>query len=490
MSDLCVTRRCDRLLLQYLGILFLELRLLYQVLFQPLLLAFVCILRQILELEASLFAGLLSYVGHGNVCETAGQVVRSTPSELLLYLVRARRFLLAEGEERTEVASGRFQLWRGCRVADLSSCVAGPRGAWRAPYSTSGFCYCSLQTRDGESERAREGTGAGDADADMRRTSILTRSLSTGRHSQFVRIVEVGPRDGLQNEPAIVPTPVKVELIDRLSKTGLRTIEATSFVSKKHIPQLSDATEVLVGLRSPTMAQEYLPSPISYPVLVPTEKYLHAALAAGAKEVAIFGSASEGFSKRNINCTIAESLERFRPMVKLAKEKGVRVRGYISCVIACPYDGSTPPERVTSLALEMLQLGCYEISLGDTIGVGTPGTVRTMLQEVLRHVPANKLAGHYHDTYGQGLANVLVSLDLGIRVFDSSVGGLGGCPFAHGATGNLATEDLVYMLHGSGYETGVDLFALSHVGDWISRSLGRQNQSRAGSALVRRHTKL
>lgn len=314
---------------------------------------------------------------------------------------------------------------------------------------------------------------------------MLSRRLSAGRNN-LVRIVEVGPRDGLQNEPNMVPTALKLELINRLSQTGLRTIEATSFVSKRHIPQLSDATEVLAGLHSPTMVRGYLPTPISYPVLVPTEKHLQLALAAGAKEIAIFGSASEGFSKKNINCTIAESMARFRPLVKAARDKGVRVRGYISCVIACPYDGVTAPEKVTSLAMEMLSLGCYEISLGDTIGVGVPGTVRALLQHILQFVPAHKLAGHFHDTYGQALANVLVSLELGLRVFDSSVGGLGGCPFARGATGNLATEDLLYMLQGSGYETGVDLLAVSHIGDWISRELGRQNLARAGTALLKR----
>lgn len=318
----------------------------------------------------------------------------------------------------------------------------------------------------------------------------MPRRISIRRAHNFVRIVEVGPRDGLQNEPTLVPTSVKVELINRLTSTGLKTIEATSFVSKKHIPQLADAHEVLSSLHSPTMTQGYLPSHISYPVLVPTVKHLEQALAAGAKEIAIFGSASEGFSKRNINCTVAESLARFRPVVKQALAQGVRVRGYISCVIACPYDGETPPERVSSMALEMLNYGCYEISLGDTTGVGTPGSVKALLHHLLQYIPAHKLAGHFHDTYGQGLANVLVSLDLGLRVFDSSVAGLGGCPFARGATGNLATEDLVYMLHGMGFDTGLDLLSLSHVGDWISHQLGRANQSRAGRTFCSRNNKL
>lgn len=319
----------------------------------------------------------------------------------------------------------------------------------------------------------------------MRRSQYFSRGLATGIKHPSVRIVEVGPRDGLQNEPSIVPTALKLELINRLSHTGLRTIEVTSFVSKRHVPQLSDASEVLQGLLKRKFIFPGAANPISYPVLVPTERHLQAALAAGVEEIAIFGSASEAFSRRNINCDIAESVMRFRRIVKLALEKGLRVRGYISCVIACPYDGTTPPERVSSLCREMLDMGCYEISLGDTIGVGSPGTIRLLLEHVLRIVPPQKLAGHYHDTYGQALANVLVSLEMGLRVFDSSVGGLGGCPFANGATGNLATEDLVYMLQGMGFETGVDLLKLSHIGEWISRELGRQNQSRTGKALLR-----
>ena len=309
-----------------------------------------------------------------------------------------------------------------------------------------------------------------------------------------MRIVEVGPRDGLQNEPNLVATPLKLELIHRLSKTGLRTIEATSFVNKKVIPQLADASEILAGLGlrprgvKQTLVPDYLPSPINYPVLVPNAHFLGQAIQCGAKEIAIFGSCSESFSQKNINCSVQESFARFHKICETAKSEGIRIRGYLSCVIACPYDGPTSPVRVLQLTKELLNLGCYEVSLGDTIGVGTPFSVRIMLRTLVEAgIPPSALAGHYHDTYGQALANVLASLDFGVRVFDSSVAGLGGCPFARGATGNLATEDLVYMLHHSGFETGVDLGATVQIGEWISRELGRNNGSRTGTAMMRRH---
>lgn len=310
-----------------------------------------------------------------------------------------------------------------------------------------------------------------------------TAAAVPAKPGRFVRIVEVGPRDGLQNEPTLVPTRTKVELIHRLAQTGLRTIEATSFVSKKHIPQLADAHEVMYGVRA-LGAGSY----IGFPVLVPTERHLEDALAAGAKEVAVFAAASEAFSRRNINCTRQESLARFAPVARRALDKGVRVRGYISCVIACPYDGPVAVQDVAWLCRELLGMGCYEISLGDTTGVGTPGTWRRLLDHLVKDagIAPARLALHCHDTYGQALANCAVGLDYGVRVFDASVAGLGGCPFAKGATGNLATEDLVYMLQGSGFDTGVDLLQLANIGDWISKELHRQNGSRAGAAILKR----
>ena len=309
--------------------------------------------------------------------------------------------------------------------------------------------------------------------------------MATITNPRFVRIVEVGPRDGLQNEPTLVPTPVKVELIRRLVGTGLSTIEATSFVSKKHIPQLADARDVMSGVRT---ISANLGGRVGFPVLVPAERFLGEALASGAREVAVFAAASEAFSKRNINCTRQESLARFAPVAAAATKAGAKVRGYISCVIACPYDGPVNPKDVAWLTKELLGMGCYEISLGDTTGVGTPGSWRRLLDHLIRDngIPPARLALHCHDTYGQALANCSVGLELGVRVFDASVGGLGGCPFAKGATGNLATEDLVYMLHGSGFDTGVDLIQLAAVGDWISHQLGRQNGSRAGQAIIKR----
>jgi len=291
-----------------------------------------------------------------------------------------------------------------------------------------------------------------------------------------VRIVEVGPRDGLQNEKVEVPTKVKLELIERLADAGLRAVEATAFVSPKWVPQMADHTEVLEGIRRKPG--------VSYPVLTPNLKGFEAAHAAGATEVAIFGAASEAFSKKNINCSIAESLERFRPVAEAARAASVKVRGYLSCVLGCPYAGDVPPQQVAEVAGALYDMGCYEVSLGDTIGVGTPGRTQRMIEAVAKRVPIGHLAGHYHDTYGQALANIYASMELGVATFDSSVAGLGGCPYAKGASGNVATEDVVYMLHGLGIRTGVDLDKLVETGQWISSVLGREPVSKAGKAIA------
>ena len=257
-----------------------------------------------------------------------------------------------------------------------------------------------------------------------------------------VRIVEVGPRDGLQNEKAIVPLAVKVELIDRLSATGLSVVEAGAFVSPKWVPQMADTAEVLAGIRR-------RPG-VAYPVLVPNTRGLEQAIAAGVEEIAIFGAASEAFSARNINCTIAESLDRFRPVAEAALGQGIRVRGYVSCVLGCPYQGEVPVSEVARVSKALLDLGCYEISLGDTIGVGTAGKARALIEQVSKAVPLENLAVHFHDTYGQALANIHACLEAGVAVVDASVAGLGGCPYAKGASGNVATEDVVYLLNGLG----------------------------------------
>ncbi|HEX6690925.1 MAG TPA: hydroxymethylglutaryl-CoA lyase [Burkholderiales bacterium] len=290
-----------------------------------------------------------------------------------------------------------------------------------------------------------------------------------------MRIVEVGPRDGLQNEPGEVPTAVKLELIERLADAGLPAVEATAFVSPKWVPQMADHTEVLERIRRKPG--------VSYPVLTPNLKGLEAARAAGATEVAVFGAASKAFSKKNINCTIDESLERFRPVALEAKKHNIKVRGYVSCVLGCPYEGEVKPERVAHVAHALFEMGCYEISLGDTIGVGTPGRTQAMIEACARRVPVEKLAGHYHDTYGQALANIYASLELGVSTFDSSIAGLGGCPYAKGASGNVATEDVVYMLHGLGIETGVDLGKLVGIGQWICGILRREPSSKVNRAL-------
>ncbi len=289
-----------------------------------------------------------------------------------------------------------------------------------------------------------------------------------------VKIVEVGPRDGLQNERGAVPAATKIELIDRLADAGLPVIEATAFVSPKWVPQMADNAEVLARIRR-------RPG-VAYPVLVPNMQGFEAALAAGAEEVAVFAAATETFSQKNINCSIAESLDRFAPVAQAAQAHGVRVRGYISCALGCPYEGAVAPAKVAGVAERLVELGCYEISLGDTIGVGTPGQTKAMIETVAQRVPIAQLAGHYHDTYGQALANIYASLELGVAVFDSSVAGLGGCPYAPGAGGNVATEDVIYMLNGLGIETGVDLDKLIDAGDYICRALGRPTTSKVARA--------
>ncbi|XP_039044812.1 hydroxymethylglutaryl-CoA lyase, mitochondrial-like isoform X2 [Hibiscus syriacus] len=297
---------------------------------------------------------------------------------------------------------------------------------------------------------------------------------------KFVKIVEVGPRDGLQNEKNIVPTSVKVELIRRLVASGLPVVEATSFVSPKWVPQLADAKDVMKAVCDIEDAR--------LPVLTPNLKGFEAAVAAGAKEVAVFVSASESFSKSNINCCIEESLVRYRAVCLAAKEHSIPVRGYVSCVVGCPVEGVIPPSKVAFVAKELYDMGCFEISLGDTIGVGTPGTVVPMLEAVMAVVPSEKLAVHFHDTYGQSLSNILISLQMGISTVDSSVAGLGGCPYAKGASGNVATEDLVYMLNGLGVRTNVDLTKLRLAGDFINEHLGRQSGSKTAVALCRATT--
>ena len=291
-----------------------------------------------------------------------------------------------------------------------------------------------------------------------------------------VRIVEVGPRDGLQNEKTAISTADKITLIDRLSATGLRTIEATSFVSPRWVPQLADAADVFRGI--------HRVAGVAYPVLVPNEQGYDRARAVGASEVAVFTAASEAFNQRNINASIDESIERFRPVLERANHDGVRVRGYVSTVLGCPYQGDVPVGDVVRVAQSLHALGCYEISLGDTIGIGTPGKARAMLRAVAEAVPMAALAVHFHDTYGQALSNLLACLEEGVAVVDSSVSGTGGCPYAKGASGNVASEDVVYMLHGLGIETGIDLAALADTGRWLAALLGRQNGSKVGQALA------
>ena len=289
-----------------------------------------------------------------------------------------------------------------------------------------------------------------------------------------IQIVEVGPRDGLQNEKIWVETETKIALIEKLADAGLTKDEAASFVSPKWVAQMNDAFEVLSGI-------ERRPG-VTYPVLTPNLKGFERALEAGVTEVAVFGAASEAFSQKNINCSISESVERFRPVLEAAQKNSVRVRGYISCVLGCPYQGEVPLENVVNLAEKMLEMGCYEISLGDTIGIGTPLQAKKMVETVAEKVPVSNLALHFHDTRGQALANIYACLELGVSVIDASVSGLGGCPYAQGGSGNVATEDVVYMLHGIGIKTGVDIEKLIETGRFISDVFGRLPQSRVSCA--------
>jgi hydroxymethylglutaryl-CoA lyase len=296
---------------------------------------------------------------------------------------------------------------------------------------------------------------------------------------RVVRLVEVGPRDGLQNEQALVPTEVKATLIDLLTDAGFPAIEAASFVSPRWVPQMADAAEVMARIRRKPG--------VRYPVLTPNMKGFDAARAAGADEVAVFVAATEAFSRRNINCSIAESLARARPIFDAAKAAGIRVRGYISVVLGCPYEGAVDPRQVASVAGALYAMGAYEVSLGDTIGTGTAGKTQALLRIVAQHVPLDALAGHFHDTYGQALANLYAALELGVATFDCSVAGLGGCPYAKGATGNVASEDVLYLLDGLGIETGVDMTKLRRAGRYISDFLQREPVSRVARALDAKH---
>ncbi|MBX9812407.1 MAG: hydroxymethylglutaryl-CoA lyase [Burkholderiales bacterium] len=291
-----------------------------------------------------------------------------------------------------------------------------------------------------------------------------------------VKLVEVGPRDGLQNEATPVATEVKIELINRLADAGLPVIEATAFVSPKWVPQMADNTQVMAGIRRKPG--------VAYPVLVPNRKGLDAAIAAGAGEVVVFSAATESFSRRNTNCSIAEGLARFSEVCEEAIARGLRVRGDISVCLGCPYEGEVRPEAVVRVARELEAMGCYEITICDTIGTGTPGKARAVFEAVSQYIPVKHLAGHFHDTYGQALANIYAALECGVAAFDSSVAGLGGCPYAKGATGNVATEDVLYMLNGLGIETGVDIDKLIAAGKYICDVLGRPTHSRAARAIA------
>lgn len=292
----------------------------------------------------------------------------------------------------------------------------------------------------------------------------------------FVTIIEVGPRDGLQNESSFVPTTSKIELINALSQTGLKHIEATSFVSAKVIPQLADGMEIFRAINKP--------EGVHFSALVPNEHGMEKALAAGVKEISIFTAASEQFNQRNINCSIAESIARFAPVMKMAKAQNIPVRAYISCVLGCPYEGEITPKQVLTVAQQLIDLGADELSLGDTIGVGTPKQTQSLITTLKSALPQATLAMHFHDTYGQAIANIFAALECGITRFDSSVAGLGGCPYARGATGNVATEDVLYLMHGLGIETGIDIFKIVQAGDRICQVLGKKNQSKVANALM------
>ena len=295
------------------------------------------------------------------------------------------------------------------------------------------------------------------------------------RLPKAVKIVDVGPRDGLQNEAKSVPAQAKIAFIERLADAGLRSVEAGAFVSPKWVPQMADTAQVLAGLKRKAGT--------SYPVLVPNMKGFEAAVASNVDEIAVFGAASESFSQKNINCSIAESLERFAPVMAAAKDKRIRVRGYVSCVLGCPYEGEIAPQAVADVSAKLYEMGCYEVSLGDTIGVGTPSKAQAMLGAVAARVPVDRLAVHFHDTYGQALANILACLERGVAVADASTAGLGGCPYAKGAAGNVATEDVLYMLNGLGIETGVDLDQVARAGWAISDLLDRKPASKVSLAL-------
>ena len=291
-----------------------------------------------------------------------------------------------------------------------------------------------------------------------------------------VTIIEVGPRDGLQNEPTFVPTSVKVDFINLLSKTGLKDIEITSFVSAKAIPQMADNEKVFRGIEKP--------SGVRFSALVPNEYGMQKAMHAGIKDIAIFTAASQQFNQHNINCSIEESIQRILPIMDLARAQKIQVRAYISCALGCPYEGSIDPHQVVTLAEQLLDLGAHEISLGDTIGVGTPKQTKELIKAIASSIPLSKVAMHFHDTYGQAIANTYAALESNIHRFDSSVAGLGGCPYARGASGNVATEDMLYLLHGLGIHTGIDIYEVVAAGDMICKAMGRKNQSKVANALL------
>ncbi|KAI2797804.1 3-hydroxymethyl-3-methylglutaryl-CoA lyase [Blomia tropicalis] len=319
--------------------------------------------------------------------------------------------------------------------------------------------------------------------------ALSVKSSNSHLYPPYVKIVEVGPRDGLQNEKDYVPAGTKVEFIEKLSESGLSVVEATAFVSPKWVPQMKDHTTVLQAVQSSNKSSGTELRPVSFPVLVPNLKGLQDAMDAGAQEVAVFTTVSETFCKKNVNCTISESLQRIQEIINVATKNDIKIRGYISCCLGCPYEGYIQPIKTAQLAYQLYKMGCYEISLGDTIGIGTPNTMRVLLEETLKFLPPSVIAVHCHDTYGQALVNILTALEMGISIVDSSVAGLGGCPFAKGATGNVATEDVVYMLHGMGIKTGVDIMKLVEAGNFICAALNRESSSKVGRALVAKSNK-